>query len=114
MSPRPGCFYLSHFFLSTAPHSYLKGPPSLRPFSPAVKNGLSSPSASSSGICREIIPVASFYISHLCTGTRSEGRQPLSAAAGHWALAYSMASVYTLVHWVHQAQEENLVICEKP
>lgn len=42
MSPLPGCFYLSHFSLSTVPHSYLKGPLSPRPFSSAVKNRASA------------------------------------------------------------------------
>lgn len=97
MSLPPGCFCLSHFSLSTAPHSNIKGPLSQRPFSLSSPWVLGSPSASSAGICKEIISAASFCISHLCTGTRSEGSQLLSAAAAHWAFAYSMASVSTLV-----------------
>lgn len=98
MSPLPGCFYLSHFSLPTALHSYIKGPESKALQPSGEDQGLSSPSASSLGVCKEIILAAGFYNSHLCTDTRSEGFQLLSAAAGHWAFAYSMASVYMLAH----------------
>lgn len=62
MSPLPGCFYLSHFSLPTAPHSFLKGPESEALQPSREEQGLSAPSASSSGLCKEIISAAGWLL----------------------------------------------------